>query len=191
MKEKNANNSGQFQDNDNNADVDINSDADVPGTGHLREPLGSDAELEKLEKEAAEWKDKYVRLVAEFDNFRKRNAKERLELMQTAGKEVIIDLLDVLDDFDRAQKQLETGGDLKTLKEGVSLVFNKLRNLLTAKGLKAMDSIGTLFNPDLHEAITEIPSPSEDLKDKVIDEVTKGYYLNDKLIRHAKVVVGK
>jgi len=191
MKEKNANNSGKFRDNDNSADVDINSDADVPGTGHLSEPLGNDAELEKLEKEAADWKDKYVRLVAEFDNFRKRNAKERLELMQTAGKEVIIDLLEVLDDFDRAQKQLDAGGDMKTLKEGVSLVFNKLRNLLTSKGLKAMDAIGTPFNPDLHDAITEIPSPSEALKDKVIDEVTKGYYLNDKLIRHAKVVVGK
>ena len=191
MKEKNANNSGQFHNNDNNADVDINSDADVPGTGHLSEPLGSDIELEKLEKEAADWKDKYVRLVAEFDNFRKRNAKERLELMQTAGKEVIIDLLEVLDDFDRAQKQSDAGGDMKTLKEGVSLVFNKLRNLLTSKGLKAMDAIGTPFNPDLHDAITEIPSPSEALKDKVIDEVTKGYYLNDKLIRHAKVVVGK
>ena len=191
MKEKNANNSGPIDDNDNTADVDINSDADVPGTGHLNDPFGNDMETEKLEKEIAEWKDKYLRLVAEFDNFRKRNAKERLELMQTAGKEVIINLLDVLDDCDRAQKQLETSNDLKTLKEGVSLVFNKLRNILTSKGLKAMETINTPFNPDLHEAITEIPSPSEELKDKVVDEVTKGYYLNDKLIRHAKVVVGK
>lgn len=177
--------------NDKDSDVDINADADVPGTGHLSEPFGNDPELEKLEKEVADWKDKYLRLVAEFDNFRKRNAKERLELMQTAGKEVIIDLLDVLDDCDRAQKQLETSDDLVTLKEGVSLVFNKLRNVLTSKGLKAMDTISSPFNPDLHEAITEIPAPVEKLKDKVVDEVTKGYYLNDKLIRHAKVVVGK
>lgn len=191
MKEKNANNSEPINDNDNNAAVDINSDADVPGTGHLNEPIGNELEIEKLEQEVADWKDKYLRLVAEFDNFRKRNAKERLELMQTAGKEVIIDLLDVLDDCDRAQKQIETSNDLKTLKEGVSLVFNKLRNVLTSKGLKAMETKNTQFNPDLHEAITEIPSPTEALKDKVVDEVTKGYYLNDKLIRHAKVVVGK
>jgi molecular chaperone GrpE len=191
MKEKNVNNSGTMRENDNNTDVDINSDADVPGTGHMTEPMVNEVEIEKLEKEIADWKDKYVRLVAEFDNFRKRNAKERLEQMQTAGKEVITDLLDTLDDCDRAQKQLETGSDLKTLKEGVLLVFNKLRNTLQSKGLRSMDALGAPFNPDLHEAITEIAAPEASLKDKVVDEVTKGYYLNDKLIRHAKVVVGK
>ena len=171
--------------------MDINSDADVPGTGHLNEPVQTENETEKLKKEIAEWKDKYVRQIAEFDNFRKRNAKERLELMQTAGKEVIKDLLDVLDDCDRAQKQMETSDDLKTIKEGVLLVFNKLRNVLTAKGLKAMETVKTEFNPDLHEAITEIPAPNPELQGKVVDEVMKGYYLNDKIIRHAKVVVGK
>jgi molecular chaperone GrpE len=191
MKQKDANNSGNSQENDSNTAVDINSDADVPGTGHLNEPVDTENDTDKLQKELAEWKDKYVRQIAEFDNFRKRNAKERLELIQTAGKEVIKDMLDVLDDCDRAQKQLDTSQDLKVIKEGVSLVFNKLRNVLTSKGLKPMETIHTEFNPDLHEAITEIPAPSEDLKDKILDEVTKGYYLNDKLIRHAKVVVGK
>lgn len=191
MKHKDVNNSGNNKNNDNNTAVDINSDADVPGTGHLNEPLETENEGEKLKKEIAEWKDKYVRQIAEFDNFRKRTAKERLDLMQTAGKEVIKDLLDVLDDCDRAQKQMETSDDLKTIKEGVLLVFNKLRNVLTAKGLKAMETVKTDFNPDLHEAITEIPAPTEEFKDKVVDEVTKGYYLNDKIIRHAKVVVGK
>ena len=191
MKQKDVNNSGNNNNNDINTAVDINSDADVPGTGHLNEPVQTENETEKLKKEIAEWKDKYVRQIAEFDNFRKRNAKERLELMQTAGKEVIKDLLDVLDDCDRAQKQMETSDDLKTIKEGVLLVFNKLRNVLTAKGLKAMETVKTEFNPDLHEAITEIPAPAEEFKDKVVDEVTKGYYLNDKIIRHAKVVVGK
>ncbi|SRR5258706_8219755 len=191
MKQKDVNSSGKSQENDNNTAVDINSDADVPGTGHLNDPVETENETDKLKKELAEWKDKYVRQIAEFDNFRKRNAKERLELIQTAGKEVIKDLLDVLDDCDRAQKQLEISEDLKVIKEGVSLVFNKLRNVLTSKGLKAMETIKTDFNPDLHEAITEIPAPSAELKDKVVDEVTKGYYLNDKIIRHAKVVVGK
>lgn len=191
MKKKDVNNAGPGYENDNPGMVNINSDADVPGTGHLNEPIEDENEIEKLQKEITDWKDKYLRQVAEFDNFRKRNAKERLELIQTAGKEIITELLDVLDDSERAQKQLETSTDTKEIKQGVSLVFNKLRNTLQSKGLKAMETLKTEFNPDLHEAITEIPAPSENLKGKVIDEITKGYYLNDKIIRHAKVVVGK
>jgi len=148
-------------------------------------------ELEKAKEEIAGLKDKFIRQAAEFDNFRKRSAKERLELIQTAGKDVIISLLDVLDDSERAQKQLENTPDVAALKEGVLLVFNKLRNGLQAKGLKPMESIGKDFDPELHEAITEVPAPNESLKGKVLDEVQKGYYLNDKIIRFAKVVVGK
>ncbi len=138
-----------------------------------------------------EQKDKFLRKVAEFDNFKRRNAKERIDLIQTAGKEVIIDLLDVLDDCDRAQKQMESSENVNETKEGVMLVFNKLRNILSAKGLRPMESINQEFNPDMHEAITEIPAPSKELKGKVLDEIQKGYYLNDKIIRFAKVVVGK
>jgi len=150
-----------------------------------------EAALDKKQQELNEMRDKYLRLVAEFDNFKKRNAKERIELMQTANKEVILAMLDVLDDADRAAKQLETSQDINIIKDGVTLVFNKLRSTLQAKGLKAMESMHTEFNADLHEAITEIPSPNEELKGKVLDELQKGYYLNDKLIRHARVVVGK
>lgn len=146
--------------------------------------------IEKLRLELQESKDKYLRLVAEFDNFRKRNAKERIELMQTAGKEVIQDLLVVLDDSNRAGKQMEAQTDLETIKQGIRLVFNKLQTTLQNKGLKAMDCVNLEFNPDLHEAITEIPAPNDDMKGKIIDVVEEGYYLNDKLIRHAKVVVG-
>ena|SRR5215203_2817901 len=148
-------------------------------------------ETARLTKEIQELKDKYLRQVAEFDNFRKRNARERLELIQTAGKDVIVSLLEVLDDCDRAEKQLQATEELGTVKEGVQLVFNKLRTVLQNKGLKPMQSVGTPFNPDQHEAITEIPVPNPELKGKVIDEVEKGYYLNDKIIRFAKVVVGK
>jgi molecular chaperone GrpE len=147
--------------------------------------------LEKIQTELDEQKDKYIRLFAEFDNFKRRSAKERSELFQTAGKEVITSLLDVLDDCDRAEKQLQTTEDIAQIKEGIQLVFGKLRNTLLSKGLKAMESINTEFDVEKHEAITEITAPTEALKDKVIDEVTKGYYLNDKLIRFAKVVVGK
>lgn len=152
---------------------------------------GQDNELQKLKAEVAEFKEKYLRQVAEFDNFRKRNAKERLDLIQTAGKDVIVSLLDVLDDSERAEQQLDKTTGMDAVKEGIRLVFSKLRNTLAARGLKAMESIGQPFNPDLHEAVTEIPVPSDDMKGKVVDEVQKGYYLNDKIIRFAKVIVGK
>ena len=170
-------------------DMNINADADVPGNTHLSNPDAED-ELEKLQAEVQEQKDKYLRLFAEFDNFKRRNAKERLEMIQTAGKDVIISLLEVLDDCDRAEKQLTESGDIETQQEGVQLVFNKLRNTLQARGLKAMQSINTDFDVEKHEAITEI-EVSGKMKGKVVDEIEKGYYLNDKLIRFAKVVVGK
>ncbi|HEV8507915.1 MAG TPA: nucleotide exchange factor GrpE [Chitinophagaceae bacterium] len=171
--------------------IDINTDESLSGTSHLNEPLEEEPELEKLKSELEDQKDKFIRKVAEFDNFKRRTAKEREEMRQTAGREVITDLLDVLDDCDRAQKQIDQSEDNKQIKEGVLLVFNKLRNLLSAKGLKPMQTIHEQFNPDLHEAITEIPAPTNDLKGKILDEIVKGYYLNDKIIRHAKVVVGK
>ena len=172
-------------------DIDINADENMSGTSHLNEPLGDDSEVDKLKAELDAAKDKFLRLQAEFDNFRRRSAKERIELMQTAGKDVINDMLVVVDDAERAQKQLESTEDVKSIREGVTLVFNKLRSILQSKGLKPMETIGKEFDPDLHEAITEIPAPAKDLKGKVVDEVVKGYYLNDKIIRHAKVVVGK
>ncbi|MFW2476229.1 MAG: nucleotide exchange factor GrpE [Sediminibacterium sp.] len=174
-----------------NQEIDINADENAAGTSHLNEPVADDSELEKLQAELQEQKDKYLRLMAEFDNFRRRTAKERIELIQTAGKDVIVSLLDVLDDCDRAEKQLQSSDDIAVQKEGIQLVFNKLRSNLQAKGVKAMESINADFDVEKHEAITEIPAPSEDMKGKVIDEVMKGYYLNDKIIRFAKVVVGK
>jgi molecular chaperone GrpE len=150
----------------------------------------ADKVTEELKAKVAELNDKFLRQAAEFENFKRRNAKERIELIQTAGRDVISDLLDVLDDSDRAQKQMENTDDIEQIKEGISLVFSKLRNSLSAKGLKAMDAKGKDFDPDLHEAIAEIEG-GEKMKGKVIDEVQKGYYLNDKIIRYAKVVVGK
>ncbi|HOZ85608.1 MAG TPA: nucleotide exchange factor GrpE [Niabella sp.] len=170
-------------------EININADENVSGTEHLTDPL-EESQLETLENELKESKDKYIRLAAEFDNFRKRTAKERLELFQTAAKDIVVDLLDVLDDVDRASREFTEVED-GPLKQGVNLVFNKFRNVLQSKGVKQMNAIGTEFDPELHEAITEIAAPQEDLKGKVIDEITKGYYLNDKIIRHTKVVVGK
>ena len=190
MQEKDIRNTAEENDG-TFTEMDINTDSDVPGTAHLSEPLVNEVETEKLQAEIAGLKDKYVRLVAEFDNYRKRSAKERLELLQTAGKDVITSFLEVLDDADRAQKQLETTQDMNAFREGIYLVFNKLRQNFQNKGVRPMETINQEFNPDLHEAITEIPAPSPELTGKVIDEVQKGYYLNDKIIRFAKVVVGK
>jgi molecular chaperone GrpE len=170
---------------------DINADENMAGTSHLNDALSDESAQDKTQQELDEMRDKYLRLIAEFDNYKKRTAKERIELMQTANKEVIVSLLDVLDDSERAAKQLETAADLNAVKDGVMLVFNKLKSTLQNKGLKPMESLHTDFNPDLHEAITEIPAPSKDLQGKVVDDMQKGYYLNDKLIRHARVIVGK
>ena len=148
-------------------------------------------ELEEKNQELGELKDKYLRLQAEFDNFRKRTMKEKLEFMVTAAQDTMTVLLPVLDDFDRAKKNAEDENSTEPFSEGVMLVYNKLYKSLEQKGLKAMESTGEDFDPELHEAITEIPAPNEEMKGKVMDTVEKGYFLKDKIIRHAKVVVGK
>jgi molecular chaperone GrpE len=170
--------------------VDINTDENVAGTNNLNQNLEEDDQVEKLKADLQEQKDKYLRLLAEFENYKRRSSRERLDLSQTAGKEIIISLLDVLDDCDRAEKQLQqekNTGDLS----GVLLVFNKLRTILQNRGLRPMESLHEEFDVEKHEAISEVPAPSPDLKGKVVAEVTKGYYLNDKIIRFAKVIVGK
>lgn len=153
--------------------------------------LTTEDEISQLKNEIEELKDKYLRIFAEFDNFRKRSMKEKLELMQTAGRETIEAMLTVLDDFDRAKKIAETPGSKEVFSEGVDLVYQKLYGVLASKGLKPMESTGQQFDAELHEAVTEIDVPNEELKGKVIDTLEKGYLLNDKIIRYAKVVTGK
>lgn len=140
--------------------------------------------------ELAELKDKYLRLYADFENFRRRTAREKLELISNANEGLLQALIPVVDDFERAMQSIENTNDVAALKEGVSLIYNKLFKTLESKGLKPMVSKGEPFNADLHESVTQFPAPSADLKGKVIDEVEKGYYLNDKVIRFAKVIVG-
>jgi molecular chaperone GrpE len=146
---------------------------------------------QKLEAELAEQKDKYIRLFAEFDNYKRRTSKEAIEQRQTAGKEVIISLLDVLDDMDRAEQQLQESDMEKSIKDGVLLVFDKFRKTLQAKGLKPISTLHSEFDVEKDEAVSEIDVNDKKLKGKVVAELQKGYYLNDKLIRFAKVVVGK
>ncbi len=143
-----------------------------------------------LEAELEEANNKYIRLYAEFDNYKRRTSKERIDMLQSAGKDVIFSLLPVIDDFERALKSMESTDNIDSVKEGILLVSQKLQNILQQKGLKAMESINHPFDVEIHEAITNIPAPSEDMKGKVIDEVEKGYYLNEKVLRYAKVIVG-
>jgi len=143
------------------------------------------------EQVTAEWKDKYMRLTADFDNFRKQKNRERMELLSNASRDVISGLLPVLDVFELAMKANETSEDMTAVKEGFSLIYGKLVGELEKKGLKPMESNGLPFNVDFHEAITEFPAPTEEQKNTVIDTMEKGYLLNDNVIRYAKVVVGK
>ena len=145
---------------------------------------------EVLKEELSLANDKYLRLYAEFDNFRRRTIKEREEARKMEGKDVIVSLLPVLDDFERALRSMENATDVTPIKEGVILVQNKLKNTLAQKGLKEMESTGNPFDPELHEAITSIPATTDEWKGKVMDEMEKGYFLNDKVVRFAKVIVG-
>lgn len=149
------------------------------------------SEANKLEYEVADLKDKYLRLYSDFENYRKRTAKERLDLISTASEDVIKDLIPVVDNFERAFKASENEEDASKVREGNLLIFQILLKVLDSKGLKPMvDLIGKPFDPETQEAITQIPAPSEELKGKVIDVIEKGYVLGDKVVRYAKVVTG-
>lgn len=146
---------------------------------------------QQLQLKVDELNDKYVRLYSEFDNYRRRTSKERIDLSKTASAEVLTDLLPVLDDFERAIKSTDETQDCEAVKEGVNLIYNKFKGILEKKGVKAIESVGQVFDTDFHEAITYIPATSEDLKNKIVDELEKGYLLGDKVIRYSKVIIGQ
>lgn len=148
-------------------------------------------QIEEMGHKLAEMNDKYLRLSAEFDNYRKRTLKERMELTKSAGEQVLERILPVMDNFERALKSMETATDVPALREGVELIYSNFKDFLAQNGVKEMECLHTDFNPELQEAITKIPAPTEDLKGKVVDCVQKGYTLNDKVIRFPKVVVGE
>ncbi len=170
----------------------VNNEYPLTENKNLEDPAEQEdlSPTELLKTELEDANNKYIRLYAEFDNYKRRTSRERVELLQTAGKDVIVDLLPVLDDLERALKAIDDHASDTSVKEGILLVFNKLKKTLQQKGLKEMESINQPFDADFHEAVTNIPAPSDDMKGKVIDEIVKGYLLNDKVLRYAKVVVG-
>jgi molecular chaperone GrpE len=175
-------------------DVNLKSEEQIAEeTSQNESEVNFDAEIEesKLESEIADLKDKYLRLYSDFENFRKRTAKERIDLIKTASEEVLRDLIPVVDDFERATRASENETDIIKIKEGNQLIYHKLVKILETKGLKVMEDLtGKAFNPDTQEAITQIPAPSEEMKGMVIDVVEKGYTLGEKVVRYAKVVTG-
>ncbi|MDP3913861.1 MAG: nucleotide exchange factor GrpE [Bacteroidota bacterium] len=148
-------------------------------------------QLEKTELELLELKDRHIRLQAEFDNYRKRTLKERMELLKTASESLLISILPVIDDFDRAMQTVNLEEKNSHIKEGVQLIYNKFQEFLKQNGVKEIEAKEQDFDTDLHEAITKIPAPTEELKGKIVDVVQKGYFLNDKVIRFSKVVIGE
>ncbi len=169
--------------------VEGNDEATLENIKEIKETTEPINELEKLKADLQESKDKYLRLYAEFENYRRRTAKEKIDNILNASEGVLKDLLPILDDFERAQKSMESSDDVNAIKEGIDLIFNKFENTVKNKGLKQMNAQGTNFDADLHECISQFDAGA-DKKGMVIDVVEKGYFLNDKVIRYAKVVVG-
>lgn len=159
------------------------------------EPFNKQTELEdkisELNASLAAVSDKYLRLSAEFDNFRKRTLKEKMDLMKNASESVMVSFLPVIDDVERAIQAIEVSGDLETTKEGINLIYNKFKDFTKQNGVVEMEAKGLVLDTDHHEAITKIPAPSDELKGKIVDVIQKGYMLNDKVIRFAKVVIGE
>ena len=168
-------------------DQDTFNDA-LPAADQLA--VGAEAPSEAANSEAADLKDKYLRLLADFDNYKRRTSRERADLFKTANQELMVALLPILDDFDRTRQHTAATTDAQAVRDGLEIVHNKLTKTLQQKGLQPMEAIGQLFDAELHEAITQIPAPSDELRGKVVDAVERGYYLNDKVLRHAKVVLG-
>ncbi len=149
------------------------------------------SEASRTDAELTDLKDKYLRQAAEFENYKRRTTKERMDLYKTANQELMVALLPVLDDFERARAATRDTADADAVRESIAIIYNKLNKTLQQKGLTLMEAQGVAFDPELHEAITQIPAPSEELKGKIVDTVEQGYYLGDKVIRHAKVVLGQ
>lgn len=148
-------------------------------------------ELEELGQKLQDINDKYMRLSAEFDNYRKRTLKEKMELTKSAGEKILVNVLPVMDNFERALQSMDDAKDIEALKEGVQLIYSNFKDFISQNGVKEIEAVNQEFDTDIHEAITKIPAPSEDLKGKVVDCVEKGYTLNEKVIRFSKVVVGE
>lgn len=193
MEQENGINSEKTSETENMSEVDPNAaiDAEAEAAEQDTETQAAQSKENELQAQVKDLQDKYIRMMAEFDNFRKRSLKERMELMKSAGEDILVNVLPIMDDFERGLQVMETSTDVEAVKLGVQLIYNKFKDFLQQRGVKEIDAVKADFNVDLHEAITKIPAPDESLKGKVVDVVQKGYVLNDKVIRYSKVVIGE
>ena len=192
IKDMNNNDKNEFiSEDDINIENMTNEDASTNAEQAKADNLSGEEELVSWEEKYNELNGSYLRLHAEFDNYRKRTLKEKADLIKTAGEKVLVDILPIVDDFERALDNMSVSGDIKSVKEGVELIYNKLIDFLLKNGVKKMDIIGQPFDLDKHEAITTVPATSEDAKDKIIDCIQQGYEMGDKVIRFPKVIVSK
>lgn len=149
------------------------------------------AEERSLEEKLAEMQDRYLRIAAEFDNYRKRTLREKMEITKFAGEDLLVKLLPIMDDFDRALRHMETSPECQSVKDGLDLIYTKFSDFLKQQGIKEIEALNSDFNVDLHEAVAKIPAPGEETRGKVVEVILKGYFLRDKVVRHSKVVVGE
>ena len=174
-----------------NEEVENDSKKSKKNRKQRKEDEAREKEIEELKAQVEEQKDRYLRLSAEFDNYRKRTLKERSDMLKTVNGDTLSGMLPVLDDLERAMQSMEKATDVAAVREGVTLIYSKIQEFLKNKGIVEIDAMNQVFDTDLHEAITKIPAPTEDLKGKVVDVIQKGYKIDTKVIRYAKVVVGE
>ena len=174
-----------------NEEVENDSKKSKKNRKQRKEDEAREKEIEELKAQVEEQKDRYLRLSAEFDNYRKRTLKERSDMLKTVNGDTLSGMLPVLDDLERAMQSMEKATDVAAVREGVVLIYNKIQEFLKNKGIVEIDAMNQVFDTDLHEAITKIPAPTEDLKGKAVDVIQKGYKVDTKVIRYAKVVVGE
>lgn len=187
-----SNFSGKGSTSVNDHDVNGNGIESMTSVPEINDLYDKDAKTEiSSEEKLAEMQDRYLRLSAEYDNYRKRTLREKIELTKNAGENILISIIPVIDDFERAMKLMEASSDCTSMKSGIDLIYNKFSEFLKQNGIREIESLNKDFNVDLHDAITKIPAHDETMKGKVVDVVQKGYWLNDKVLRHSKVVVGE
>lgn len=189
--EPKAKKNAEVEDSANEAAETTENNSETSADENVEKEKTPEEKIAELEQQLEKEKKEYLFLMADFDNFRKRTMKEKIEIMKNGAEKAMLDILPVIDDFERALQAMSEQSDIDSLKEGVELIYNKFIKYLESNGVKAIDSNKAEFDTELHEAVANFPTPEEDLKGKVIDTVQKGYKINDKVLRHAKVVVGQ
>jgi len=189
--DEDSNNIHDGETEDSGEDVEVKDSREVNNSQEVAEPAKETSQEPTIEAKLAEMQDRYLRLSAEFDNYRKRTLREKIELTKHAGENLIINIIPVMDDFERALKAMDSSADFVAMKAGIDLIYNKFKDFLSQNGIKEIEAINSVFNVDLHDALSKMPVEDESMKGKVVEVIQKGYYLHEKVLRHSKVIVGE